>query len=381
MLNLSKIQQALDAKASFIELMQEHNNLAFKNYLKNFEKLNEIDPSVFNAKIEAYSEEFSGVLATDELKKGIKHICLEKQLICSEEANLWKKQVLEDRITFAVDGSQIEPDKNWNLIFGAVQIGWFINFHNSEINPQKNLEFEIVFSGLQEYELRQEINFKRFEKEVYILADLIKKVSKLEYKKLPIAFFDGSLTLSFIKDEKIKQKYLEAVNFLLQTSEQAQIPVIGYIDTSLAKNLTKSLEIAFELSEKNKYISDASLIAHFLTNWSERSAFFEYLEQSNIGFCYLKNSSSKTKPARLEIPLWVYKQGLINEVANVVLAESLVGNGFPYPIEVADSIAVIQNAEKEKFYEFVEKKINLQIGKSAKLKSKTIRRKPTIIIN
>ena len=80
------------------------------------------------------------------------------------------------------------------------------------------------------------------------------------------------------------------------------------------------------------------------------------------------------------MPLWVYKQGLVDEVLNVVLAECLVGNGFPYPIEVADSIAVIQHAEKEKFYEFIEKKISLQIGKSAKLKSKSIRRKPTIVI-
>ena len=380
MLNLSKVQEALESKAAFIDIMREQNGTAFTNYLKAFEKLLALEPRIFNAQIQDCPEKFAGVLATDELKAGIKHFCLNKPLCSSEEASDWKKEILENRITFAVDGSQIEPDKNWGLVFGAVQIGWFINFHNASQNAQKDLAIELIFPTSDTIDLRQEINFKRFEKEIYTLANLIKQISKLEYTKLPIAFFDGSLTLSFVKDEKLKQKYLQAVNFLLQTSEQAQIPVVGYIDTSLAFNLTKSLETAFEMDKQIGNITDSALMAHFLKAWGERSAFFEYLEQSNIGLCYLKNSSFKNKPSRIELPLWVYKQGLVDEVLNVVLAECLVGNGFPYPIEVADSIAVNQHAEKEKFYEFIEKKISLQIGKSAKLKSKSIRRKPTIVI-
>ncbi|HEY9886491.1 MAG TPA: hypothetical protein V6C96_04445, partial [Vampirovibrionales bacterium] len=58
-------------------------------------------------------------------------------------------------------------------------------------------------------------------------------------------------------------------------------------------------------------------------------------------------------------------------------AESLVGNGFPYPIEVADSVAVIQKVEKELFIETYEKKFQKdgQSNLSFKQKSKNLRRK------
>jgi hypothetical protein len=393
MLNLSKVHQAVQVKASFIKLMQEQSQTAIGKYLDNLEILTQTAPEDFNNKVVASKEVFAGALATDELIAGLVHP-LACALTNQSEVNNWKMQVLAGRITVAIDGSQIEPDKNLGLFFGAVQVGWFLNYHNNQITPAKNLDFEIVLPKTfkeEDQELRQEIFFKRFQKETYTLALIIGQLAKQGFKKRPIAFFDGSLTLSFVSSQARKKDYMEAVAFLLDASERTEIPVVGFIDTSLAHNLSKSLEQAHELSESANKASDANLLSFYLRDWGDRSAFFSYFDRSfdevgeknildALGFCYLKTGSKKGKPARLELPNWVYKAGILDEVIEVVMAECLVGNGYPYPIEVADSIAVIQNQEREAFYEYIAKMEDLSLGQSAKLRSKQIRRRPKIVV-
>ena len=74
---------------------------------------------------------------------------------------------------------------------------------------------------------------------------------------------------------------------------------------------------------------------------------FEAQKQS-IGFAYLK-TASPSPPARLEIPMWVYERGLLDEVINIVRAEVIVGNGYPYAIETADQAAVINSRDRLAF--------------------------------
>ncbi|MDX1919323.1 MAG: DNA double-strand break repair nuclease NurA [Candidatus Caenarcaniphilales bacterium] len=423
MLNLSKVYKALEAKRALIENYSSQNLSNLKRLFALCEKLNEINHENFNKFIEASNDSFSGAIATEELTaRGLVIETIDQNF----DVKAWKEQILKDRITFATDGSQIEPDKNLNLFLGAVQCGWFINFHNAEQAPIKDVEFEIILaeepSEESDKELRQEIAFQRFDKEIRTLARLIEEygganlpaksspspldrgnqilksplacqgegvggeVTITERGKLPIAFFDGSLTLSFVKEAKWKRRYTESVNYLISKSFEYKVPVVGFIDTSLASNLTKSLQVAFD-STSNIKISDAAFLGKFLSNWGSRSAFFKYYEktensvsESQIGFVYLKNSSRKNKPSRVELPLWVYEEDLLDEVLSVVLAESLVGNGYPYPIEVADSIAVLQKPERELFYELVGKRTEQEISLSSKQNSKNIRRRPKIVV-
>lgn len=75
------------------------------------------------------------------------------------------------------------------------------------------------------------------------------------------------------------------------------------------------------------------------------------------------------------MPTWVYEQeGLLEEIIEVVMAESLVGNGYPYPIEVADSVAAIRHSEKEIFYNHLQKYLPVNLQKSSKNISKSNRR-------
>ncbi len=386
MLNLQKVHQAIQAKASSIKYMRDQSNAALKLYLKTFEKFTTCSIHEFNQNIKGCTDNFAGALLTSEFEKGLIHSCLNRELTCSEDVSVWKAEILKDRVTAATDGSQIEPDKNLGLFFGAVQTGWFINYH-AEKPPVKNIEFEIVLpstSAEDDYELRQEVSFQRFRREVEKLTAIINTLGKQSFTKLPVAFFDGSLTVSFISSESRRREYQKLIKGLLNASSKHKIPVVGYIDTSLAFNLSRSLEQVYNLQSLSDKVSDSTLISHFTHKWGERTAFLEYFEktdeESGLGFCYLKACSRRKKPCRLEIPMWVYEAGLMNEVANVVLAECLIGNGFPYPIEVADSIAVIQHAEREAFYDYLEKQLDLGLGQSLKLRSKTVRRKPAVVL-
>ena len=55
-------------------------------------------------------------------------------------------------------------------------------------------------------------------------------------------------------------------------------------------------------------------------------------------------------PARLEIPRWLLESGRADEVVALVLAEAVVGRGYPYVLEAADVTAVIQQQDRQRFY-------------------------------
>jgi hypothetical protein len=63
---------------------------------------------------------------------------------------------------------------------------------------------------------------------------------------------------------------------------------------------------------------------------------------------YLQTTSNAI-PARLDIPVWVYESGLLEEVIDAVRAECIVGLGYPYALETADATAVLTVRDRETF--------------------------------
>jgi hypothetical protein len=71
--------------------------------------------------------------------------------------------------------------------------------------------------------------------------------------------------------------------------------------------------------------------------------------RDDVAFVYLQTSLDR-QPARLEFPRWILDAGVLNEVVDVVRAETIVGNGYPYCVEAADAVAVISNRDRAEFY-------------------------------
>ncbi|MBO0720225.1 MAG: DNA double-strand break repair nuclease NurA [Blastocatellia bacterium] len=292
-----------------------------------------------------------------------------------QEARSWALEVLLDHTTFAVDGSQIRPDPGLSIPIAAVQVAWFENRHQRAGSYAKDLAFEILTPDELVVDLNgerifseQTVSTRRFELEVETLCGLLRNFAAANdvSVKLPVALFDSSLVISFadrLQDE-MRARHIDAMVKLLECSEQTRIPVVGYVDTSYARDLTNMLAHCFQLAEARR-VHDAQ-IAGEKFEWGDRTPYFicarggadrkypgvldsfgDY--RRGIGFVYLK-TTSLTPPSRLEIPLWVYQQGLLDEVMDIVRAEVIVGNGYPYVVETADAAAVITSREREAFY-------------------------------
>jgi hypothetical protein len=213
----------------------------------------------------------------------------------------------------------------------------------------------------------QAVSFQRFKLEVETLCRMMREIAAdaKQMRKLPLAFFDSSIVISFVEQlhDGLRQQYVDLVLQLMRCSEETRVPVIGYVATSHARDLAKLLALCFDLREAER-VHDAQLLSRWMT-WGARSPFYicarggsrsnqksvlesfgEY--RRKVGFVYLKTSAA-APPARLEIPLWVYEAGLLEEVLDLVRAEVIVGNGYPYALETADATAVISGRDTRRF--------------------------------
>jgi hypothetical protein len=73
----------------------------------------------------------------------------------------------------------------------------------------------------------------------------------------------------------------------------------------------------------------------------------------------------------------VLEAGLAETVINLVRAECVVGTGYPYAIETADALAVITQADRERFYAIFQQfaqSADLPFLQTGKSRSKQVRR-------
>jgi isopentenyldiphosphate isomerase len=70
------------------------------------------------------------------------------------------------------------------------------------------------------------------------------------------------------------------------------------------------------------------------------------------------------------MPRWIVDTGQLDRVLDIVRAECVVGNGYPYPLETADAVAVLTAEDRERFYRLfqqflAEEQMELKITRKA----------------
>jgi len=310
-----------------------------------------------------------------------------------EQARAWAREVLAGVPTVAADGSQITPNRDISVPVGAVQIGWFINPHDSDQSYVKDITFEVLAPD----ELADEdegalgfpdwrVNAQRFIGECERLIKVMQAVRDADVK--PVCFFDGSLVVSFVQHmlPERQRQYVEAVVALLAASEECRVPLVGYVDTSYANDLAAMLDTLTGRQARRR-ISDGALLRSRM-QWGDRTAVYICAREDKVMpvggskyydrvcFVYLKTTADRP-PARLDLPGWLLEAGELERTIDVVRAECVVGNGYPYAVETADAVAVITMQDRERFYrvfqEFAEKQ-GLSLRFSQKAMSKQRRR-------
>jgi hypothetical protein len=325
-----------------------------------------------------------------------------------EQARQWA-ECIEGITTVAVDGSQLQPWRDASIPVALIQVGLFVNPHAPGQPYTKDVTLEVLspdeISEASNVERKDpdsypysemQVNLRRYQLEVETLRHQMEEHARHrragQPAHSPVVFFDGSLVVSFAvtMPEPYRNSYINAALSLLQTSEEQRIPLVGYIDTSYARDLITMLRRLDAEQEQpvlrdTKRIHDALLWQGQL-RWGDRTpamicARGDILEdyaqyRESVAFCYLQ-TTAKRPPARLEFPRWLLDEGLLEPVLDVVRAELIAGNGYPYAIETADAVAVITMQDRQEFYgqfqEFVQRQ-GMQFTFSTKSTSKGRRR-------
>ncbi|HEY9735076.1 MAG TPA: DNA double-strand break repair nuclease NurA [Trichocoleus sp.] len=308
-----------------------------------------------------------------------------------EEGHDWVRQVLTGVTTFAVDGSQIFPSKDLSLPIALIQIGWFENPHLPTGSYQKDIRLEILTPddlrvGSQGQLGDRRVNIRRFEMEIDRLVEFMETCGSRKDTERCLVFFDGALVVTFAEtfDDESQAAYVQAMLKLLKASEHYRVPLVGYVDTSYAHDLTRLLHHACALPETER-IHDAQVVNPCL-EWGDRLPLYvcerggilaQYGELCDrIGFTYLKTTRDNY-PVRLEIPLWMWEAGMLDTVVDWVRAEVVVGGGYPYAIETADQTAVLQTQDRQVFYRILQEwaeQSSIKLRFSRKMVSKVRRR-------
>jgi hypothetical protein len=294
-----------------------------------------------------------------------------------EEARAWAARILENRTTFAADGSQLYAEKETSLPIAAIQIGWFENPHNSSFGYEKNARFfvlspEKLLSQDEPVIPETKVGQYRFEAEIDKAKEFLEKKSgwRERGERMPLAFYDGTLLLSTPHpDTGLQESFTNKLVEFVKFSAEMQVPIVGYVDRSYARDLLTLLS-AFASPQPDsgrKNLHDATLLAAAIENfspvlpsWGDRTCFClsnrrglsAFVDQqtgkSIVGFVYLQTTADGA-PARIDVPAWIYECGLLEQTLDTVRAECVVGLGYPYALETADQTAVITIRDREIF--------------------------------
>ncbi len=301
-------------------------------------------------------------------------------LINKAHALEWAKEQLKDRSLGAVDGSQLLPSMLHNLPLGFASTGWYLNHHGSRGFVQES-SMELVVPGEGGRLSEEKVNFKRTFLELKKILELVEELGHEDRKpgRMPLIFFDGSLIFSFAEhiQPREQEAYRGILQEILQCSGELHVPVVGYVDTSQARDIGTTL-LAFrelllkhgepdpaglgenncEILQSQNLIPDSLLLAPGLLRFGDRSPAFSCrrmgllrsaAEESRINQVHLLylRTGARFLPGRLEFPAWITEMGKVQELTNIVLAQCIPGFGYPKVLTRAHQLAVISSSNRE----------------------------------
>ena len=305
-----------------------------------------------------------------------------------EEARAWAVDALVERATFAADGSQILPGREVSMPVAAVQVAWFENPHARDgAGYRKEWDFRLVTpKELSETDAGPAtatdlVSLHRFELELKAVRAFLERRAgwRARNERVPVAFFDGTLLLSTarLRGESLNFPggYVKALSDTIRLSRETEVPVVGYIDQSYARDLVRLLDVLARRERSTPVVFDAQIFSAetaenappLFASWGDRTVFCrcfreglpadfrDEADEPLVGFVYLQTTAPGGSPARLDIPAWVGEDAaLLEDVIDAVRAECVVGNGYPYALETADEAAVITARDREQFLRAVQ---------------------------
>ncbi|MYD35875.1 MAG: DNA double-strand break repair nuclease NurA [Dehalococcoidia bacterium] len=303
-----------------------------------------------------------------------------------------------DYIVLAVDGSQIETDRDSPFDAYLINIGRvYIRYGQSSdavIESQAHTYYkqeDLVLGGRRrpgrEHVIGSSvIAARRDTAEVSALADMAEQLPE----NVPaIGLLDGSLTqwriseADNIDDPDVRKNYIDALSRLQEVSRQREFVVASYISRPRAREVVNALRIAicpFDTPNCGSYcrdkaegerpcdevarIRDRDIFEELLINEDDRSGVFRSTadEIAEYGehlphFFYIAASEEL---ARAEFPQWSLNH--IDLLHTLLCDQIHLGNGYPLALAEAHEEAVVRADDRELFRQLLN---NEAINRSA----------------
>ncbi len=123
---------------------------------------------------------------------------------------------------------------------------------------------------------------RRVHLEIERAAEFLSKHSGWQERgeRMPLAFFDGTLLVSFSQPQtSVQPKFLAALLKLVELSKECRVPIVGYVDRSFAKDIVKMISVV-DTRIADSSIYDTTLLSTKTTNnvkvlssWGDRTSF------------------------------------------------------------------------------------------------------------
>jgi len=377
-LDFSQVNTQLQAKwgdfQHFIKILQEEANSIEASL-----------PTVFNLDYDALmaklDTEFgsNGAIPSEEYREGL-FVPFAQEFPQIPDMMHWAKQILQNKITTATDGSQIYSSQDYTIPVGLIQVAVFRNEHSPERSYIKTARVELLtpqdlmFENEEDQTIKfgqEPVDTRRFTFELEVLTDEMKEIgSRTPPVKHAMFFVDGSLVLSFMQyfPPELQQKHYDVLKSGFEIGYQYGYPLIGYVDSSDAKDVANMIAKFIQPGNKIRYNSDAAILERYYKalnkkpmKFGDRTCTFicdrnEPIYQNyptkigfKIAFFYIKLNSEQM--ARIEFPSWICDDPtLITEIANTIMAQVIIGSGYPYITDQCHHQAIIHAEERNKFH-------------------------------
>ena len=274
---------------------------------------------------------------------------------------------------FAVDGSQVYPDRHQGTSCYVINIGTVQLCYGLPGKPAQFSSTPYLFSGADDVvdaESSPDL-VDCIRKEKVLLAGLHVASTYAQQNKTPAFFlFDGSLIFWHLdsKQEALKKKFLKSYITLLHQMYERNISLAGYISLPKSKELVNLVRLAlcdFVVAGCTAHTAVDHLldrhVAEFFLHPYERTIIFEsgskisaaYPEHLKPYFCYLHVGN---EIVRVEMPRWIAQdEQHVNRICQVILDQCTKGYGYPVALAEAHEQAVIKGPDRDFFYQLLYK--------------------------
>lgn len=284
------------------------------------------------------------------------------------------KPAAPDYCVVATDSSFVAPDKHRGAFCHLVNVGRVMLRYGdgraAEIDnrpnhyPEAPLQDEEMLSG-------KVLAAKCALRELQELYEWAQRY------RADIALVDGSLmqlVTVLSKDDDVAAIMRDYFR-VLQAFRQIRVPVVGYISRPESQMVMRGIRmLACELPVPHENRPDEPCMCQSLWSITDADLFAGLLEEGECSpvwaarFSHLVGENAQIvremvfayvgtpyEVARLEFPAWIWEEGLLPRLIEVILHQCRLGQGFPNALTLAHQYAVLHNADRESYYFLLER--------------------------